>query len=545
MSDRPVLGNDPFRRGAAERKASSDPAGSPEEADASGPAEKRAPAAKKAASRKRGGKKAASAKKAASKAGASKKASAKKASAKKASSKKAASKKAGTKKAASKKPSPKGAAAKQASSEKAAPKKPSDARAKGPPTAAVIHHFPAPSRVPAEAPQDARGENDSLETGPDAVPLWVRTAAATVYHDDYAAPAAPRRTGGNLERALAEAADLQDALGKAVRAAGMGGAHVLEVGEELARSVGRAEQALRSLLGPGLATEIHDAAHATLDALRHQILGMGSRRRYDGRHVRNLEVVDDFGLDPTQVERWRPILEAIYERWFRVEARGVEHVPSEGRCLLVCNHAGALPWDALMVKTAVEREHPDARVVRPLMDDFIFHFPFMGTFLNRYGAVRACQENAERLLAQDRLVAVFPEGLKGLGKPYAQRYRLQRFGRGGFVKLSLRAGAPIVPVAIVGSEDVHPILFKITFLVGHLGLPYLPVTPTFPLLGPLGMVPLPSKWHLEFGEPIDLSEYGPDAADDRILVNRLSDQVRSRIQSRVDALRLLRRNALM
>ncbi len=253
-----------------------------------------------------------------------------------------------------------------------------------------------------------------------------------------------------------------------------------------------------------------------------------------------IERTDEFGLDTEIETSCRPIFEAIYTRWFRVEARGLEHIPRNGPALLVCNHGGALPWDALMVKTAAQRSQAGRRV-RPLIEDFIFHFPFMGPFLNRCGAVRACQDNARRLLDQGALLAVFPEGLLGLGKPYRHRYHLLRFGRGGFVKLALRSGVPIVPVSIVGSEDAHPILANLSFLAIHLGLPYLPITPTFPLLGPLGLLPLPAKWIIELGEPIDLSDYGPEAATDRVLVRRLSDEVRSRIQSRVNELRTQRR----
>jgi len=130
---------------------------------------------------------------------------------------------------------------------------------------------------------------------------------------------------------------------------------------------------------------------------------------------------------------------------------------------------------------------------------------------------------------------VFPEGVKGIGKLYKNRYRLQRFGRGGFIKLALRTGSPIVPVAIVGAEEAHPMLTKVTWLAKSIGIPYVPITPTFPWLGPLGLVPFPSKWHVVFGEVIDLpAEYGPEAADDRILVNKLAEQVRATIQEMID-----------
>ncbi len=240
--------------------------------------------------------------------------------------------------------------------------------------------------------------------------------------------------------------------------------------------------------------------------------------------------IDCFGYSPSYLERLRPVLRFLYEEYFRVELRNVEAVPSEGRALLVGNHAGTLPYDGLMLLTGLHGEHPAQRTLRPLIEDNLWHAPFLGMLLARLGGVRADQENAERLLRGDQLVAVFPEGQKGLGKMFSQRYQLQRFGRGGFVKLALRTGSPLIPVAVVGSEEVHPLLGKVTWLVRSLGLPYLPLTPTFPWLGPLGALPLPSKWSIVFGEPIDLSEFGPEAAEDGTLVNQLTEQVRGCIQ---------------
>jgi 1-acyl-sn-glycerol-3-phosphate acyltransferase len=246
------------------------------------------------------------------------------------------------------------------------------------------------------------------------------------------------------------------------------------------------------------------------------------------------EEVDDFGFDPVYERKVMPFFDFLYERYFRVECEGIAGVPDEGRCLLVANHSGTLPYDGMMIKTAVKREHPKHRDVRWLAEDFLFHFPFLGSFTNRIGAVRACQENAERLLQQESLTAVFPEGVKGIGKLFRQRYELQRFGRGGFIKLSLRTRSPIVPVAVVGAEETNPMLFRIDYLSQALGIPYIPVTPTFPLLGPLGLLPLPTKWRIVFGEPVSFDEYGPEAADDEMLVGRLAEQVRDSIQTMLD-----------
>lgn len=246
------------------------------------------------------------------------------------------------------------------------------------------------------------------------------------------------------------------------------------------------------------------------------------------------ERVDAFGLDPTVERRTRMLLELVYRHWFRVQTRGLEHIASEGPVMLVANHSGALPWDALMLKTAIVTEHPQRRELRWLAEDFVFHFPFLGTLLNRIGAVRANPENAERLLRDDRLVAVFPEGVQGMGKLYRERYRLQRFGRGGYVKLALRTGARVVPTAVVGAEETAPLLARVPWLAKSIGLPFLPITPTFPALGPLGLVPLPTRWTITFGPPIDLSDHRPEDAADAIVVQRINDRIRGTVQTMVD-----------
>lgn len=290
---------------------------------------------------------------------------------------------------------------------------------------------------------------------------------------------------------------------------------------------------------PGLVDDApaeHAESHGASGAPEHDVYANDYYMRQWGREgLRGRsEQVDEFGLDPTYEARFRRAFELVFRKYFRVDVSGLEHVPAGGRALLVSNHSGTFPWDGVMLKTAIRLDHPARREVRWLTEDFVYHFPFLGTFLNRIGAVRANPENAERLLARDELVAVFPEGIQGIGKLYRQRYQLQRFGRGGYVKLALRTGAVIIPTAIVGAEETNPLLLKLGWLSKLTGLPYLPVTPTFPWFGPLGLVPLPSKWKIVFGAPIDLSEHGPEGAEDAILVNRLNERVRNTIQTMVD-----------
>ena len=249
------------------------------------------------------------------------------------------------------------------------------------------------------------------------------------------------------------------------------------------------------------------------------------------------EDVDDFGADPRVEQRFRPLVDFIYDRYFRVTAEGMSNVPERGRCLLVANRSGLLPWDGLMIKAAVEREHAANRRVRWLIEDFVYNQPFMGGLVAQMGGVRACQEHAERLLFQEELVCVFPEGIIGATKHYNDRYRLGRFGRGGYIKLVLRTGTPIVPVAVIGAEEAHPVVGRVGVGVKLLGMNSVPVTPTFPALGPLGLIPAPTKWSVIFGEPL-VFDQGADSVDDLVLVRRLNERVRTTIQAMVtEALR--------
>lgn len=242
------------------------------------------------------------------------------------------------------------------------------------------------------------------------------------------------------------------------------------------------------------------------------------------------EEVDAFGFDPIFDRFVRPVFEFLYTKYWRVETYGISNIPKSGPCLMVGNHSGSLPYDATMLKMAVLKEHTAHREVRFMVEDFLFHFPFLGSMMNRFGGVRASQENAQQLLQAQMPVVVFPEGVKGLGKLYRDKYHLARFGRGGFIRLCLRTGAPLVPVAFIGPEEIHPMMARETFFAGMLGIPYVPITPTFPWLGPAGLIPLPSKWFIHILPPIDLSEYGPEAEKDRVLVYRLAQRVKNQIQ---------------
>jgi 1-acyl-sn-glycerol-3-phosphate acyltransferase len=252
------------------------------------------------------------------------------------------------------------------------------------------------------------------------------------------------------------------------------------------------------------------------------------------RRVRGDYPEDEWGFDEEFAEAVYPMFEFLYEAWWRVDAAGVRNVPAHGRALLVSNHAGSLfPFDASMILLAIMKQHPLPRWARFLVLDWAVVLPFISAFMRRVGGVPASKHNAARLLEQDEVVMVFPEGVKGTGKQFSERYRLQRFGRGGFVEVALRTGSPIIPVAVVGSEEIYPKLGNARPVARAVGAPFVPITPTFPLLGPLGLVPLPSKWRIEFCEPIDLSHQGPGAADDPRLLFDVSEQVRETIQARL------------
>ncbi len=260
------------------------------------------------------------------------------------------------------------------------------------------------------------------------------------------------------------------------------------------------------------------------------------RRRVTGDYV-----VDEYGFDQEVTEKFfMTALRPIAQKWFRIEVRGIENIPTEGGALVVSNHSGTIPVDGLMTMVSIH-DHT-GRFLRPLGADLVFKMPVVSSLARKGGTTLACSEDAERMLRGGELVGVWPEGFKGIGKPYAERYKLQRFGRGGFVSAALRTQVPIIPLSVVGAEEIYPLVANLPSLARVLGLPYIPVTPLFPWLGPLGLVPLPSKWLLEFGEPIRTDEFEGSAAEDPMLVFNVTDEVRETIQSTLYSLLMQRQS---
>ena len=238
----------------------------------------------------------------------------------------------------------------------------------------------------------------------------------------------------------------------------------------------------------------------------------------------------DWGFDPPTFDAMVRLAQVLYQRYWRVDARGLEHIPAQGSAMLVPNHSGQFPFDAIMIATAVYTQHPQKRLVRNLYGTWFARLPFAALMLNRLGQVLSSEENILRLLEQDEVVAVFPEGYKGIAKLYAQRYQLARFGRGGFARVALATGTPVIPVAVVGAEETYIALANLSIAEKVFGYPMPPLTPTWPWLGLLGAIPLPTKWTIEFGAPIETSGCPPGADQNPVLIAQLSDQVRNTIQ---------------
>jgi 1-acyl-sn-glycerol-3-phosphate acyltransferase len=275
-------------------------------------------------------------------------------------------------------------------------------------------------------------------------------------------------------------------------------------------------------------------------------LGIAAVAEFVRKRLTGDYIVDEFGFDQHLNNAvFLPLLRFFFNSWFRVEVSGIENLPETGAGLVVANHAGVLPWDGLMASVAVHDHHPTHRDLRLLAADMVFDMPVMGQAARKAGHTMACTADAHRLLAGGELTAVFPEGYKGLGKNFSDRYKLQRFGRGGFVSAALRTKAPIIPCSIVGSEEIYPMLADVKLLARLFGLPYFPITPMFPLAGPAGLIPLPSKWHIAFGTPIETADYDDSAADDPMITFELTDNVRETIQQTLYQLLANRRNMFL
>jgi 1-acyl-sn-glycerol-3-phosphate acyltransferase len=248
----------------------------------------------------------------------------------------------------------------------------------------------------------------------------------------------------------------------------------------------------------------------------------------------------DFGFDPEFLNKTAPVLEFLWSKYFRIRLTGMENVPADGAALLVANHSGGLPYDGAMLIHATHRYHPAARPLRPLVANFAFQSSWIRPVVARIGGVRASMA----LCKSGQLLGVFPEGLRGVGKLYRERYRLTHFGRGGFVRLARTAQVPIIPVAIVGAEETHPVLAKLTRIAAPLGLPYIPITPTFPWLGPLGLLPVPTKWSIKIGPPILFppAEGKEETSKEENL--EMAEMVRSKLDHMIAELLAARRSVL-
>ena len=371
-----------------------------------------------------------------------------------------------------------------------------------------------PTKKSVSAPKGSTGapRSDSTDRASGTHPSGARTSAG--------GPDMPRLRAVTDDDAAAAAAAAAEEATRQTRTAGSG---AMPAGIPLDEIVVAVVQAAQRVLG----SDWESRLAALVAALRKRLSG-------------DFEV-DEFGFDPQISEVLSAAIEPLAEKWFRLEVRGIENIPAEGGALLVANHSGTVPIDGIITGYAVKKY--SGRNLRPLGADLVFALPFVGQIARKVGATLACTADAERLLTGGELAGVWPEGFKGIGKPFGERYKLQRFGRGGFVSSAMRAQVPIVPVSIVGAEEIYPLVGNVPSLARLLGLPYLPITPFFPLLGPLGMIPLPSKWIIEFGEPIRTDAYEPEAADDPMLLFNVTDQVRETIQQTLYGLLVDRGNA--
>jgi len=271
--------------------------------------------------------------------------------------------------------------------------------------------------------------------------------------------------------------------------------------------------------------ELSDLLRQKLRAWTYQLAGPGSQARLEKlTPPRNEYGVDPYGMDVDYALSAVAPFVWLYRKYFRVELHGVEHVPADGRVLLVSNHSGQIPLDAAMIEVALLIEKDPPRLVRALVEKWVATLPFVSSFYARIGQIVGTPENCRRLLAADEALLVFPEGVRGLNKPFSERYKLRPFGH-GFMRLALEAGAPIVPVGVVGAEEQAPALFDLKFMARLLSMPSFPVTPT------LLPFPMPVRYHLHFGEPLRFT--GAADEDDYELEQKVAT-VQSAVQGLLD-----------
>lgn len=247
------------------------------------------------------------------------------------------------------------------------------------------------------------------------------------------------------------------------------------------------------------------------------------KRRFTGEYP-----TDPWGMDYEFIEVVQPLFDFLQKQYFRLERTGLEHIPDAGRAILVANHSGQFPWDGLMLNTVVLNEHPSQRTVRVLFDPWFSTVPFLGDSLVRFGQVVATEKNGEKLLEQDELVAVFPEGNRAMAKTTRNQYKLSRFAPDAFVHMALKTGAPIIPVSIVGSEETAPTLHRSRMLAALTGAPFFPL----PLFGPL---PLPAKWYIDIGPAISTEKFDAARATDPALISQLADLTRNHVRQMLNS----------
>lgn len=262
------------------------------------------------------------------------------------------------------------------------------------------------------------------------------------------------------------------------------------------------------------------------------------KRRFTGEYE-----VDEWGMDWEFIEAVRPLFNFLYTYYWRVETTGLEHIPDYTRSLIVANHSGQLPFDATMIATALFTGHPAQRLVRNLYGDWYPRVPLLTSVLEKLGQVLDSSDNGISLLEQDELVAAYPEGYRGLGKPYQERYKLAEFSD-NFVKIALATGAPIVPTAVVGAEEIYVSLANSNLLAKIARTPYFLISLRFPWFGLLGLIPYPTKWTIDFGAPIETEVYGPEAVADTAVVKKLTKQTRDAVNELL-VKRLIKRKSIL